>query len=218
MAPDPFRLSIALVPIAAYLALLALVNIRRRPFLTTGGSDLATLGAACSGLVLVGPIELFRPQAASAQFGGYVWLFLLAFYWLWVWLAVLLSRPRLVVYNVSSEELRPLLSEVARTIDPMARWTGDSLFLPSLHLHLHMEPFEAMRNVSLVASGRNQSIEGWKRLSEGLRGELANLRVSRNPRSVGLMLVALSLMAICISQLATHPRHVAEAMEQMFAL
>ena len=33
-AVDPFRLAIALVPLAAYVLLLGLVNLRRRPFLT----------------------------------------------------------------------------------------------------------------------------------------------------------------------------------------
>src|SRR5690349_20902435 len=103
--PDPLRLAIALVPLAAYFLLLALVNARRRPFVTTGGCDLAVLGAALSGMVLVGPIELFRPEAAAAEFGGYVWVFLIVFYWLCVWLAVLVARPRLVVYNITAEEL-----------------------------------------------------------------------------------------------------------------
>ena len=116
MLPDPLRLTIALVPLASYGLLIGLLNARRRPFLTTGGADLAALAAALSGLILVGPIELFRPEAASAEFGSYVWLFLLVFYWLCVWLAVLLAKPRLVVYNVTIDELRPVLAETARTI------------------------------------------------------------------------------------------------------
>ena len=118
MLPDPFRLSIALVPLAAYCVLLGLINARRRPFVTTGGCDLAALGAAMSGLVLVGPIELFRPEAAEPNYGGFVWLFLIVFYWLCVWLAVLVARPRLVVYNIRGEELRPALAEAARRLDP----------------------------------------------------------------------------------------------------
>ena len=81
MLPDPLRLAIALVPLAAYCLVLGILNARRRPFLTSGGADLATLGAALTGLVLIGPIELFRPEKASAEFGSYVWLFLLVFYW-----------------------------------------------------------------------------------------------------------------------------------------
>ena len=130
MTVDPFRLAIALVPVAAYVLLLGLVNLRRRPFLTSGGSDLTALGVALSGLMFVGPLELFRPEAATRSFGNYIWLFLLLFYWLWLVLVVLLSRPRLVIYNISAEELHPVLAETAARLDPAARWAGNQLSLP----------------------------------------------------------------------------------------
>lgn len=215
MIPDPLRLAIALVPVAAYCVLLALVNARRRPFVTTGGCDLATLGAALSGLVLVGPIELFRPEAASAQFGDYVWLFLMVFYWLWVWLAVLVGRPRLVVYNITAEELRPVVAETARRLDAQARWAGDSLALPTLGVQLHIECFEAMRHASLVSSGGKQSTPGWERLSAELRNELAALRVAANPRSLGLMLLAAGLLVLSITQMVAQPQEVAQAMQEL---
>jgi len=217
MLPDPLRLAIALVPLAAYCALLGLINARRRPFITTGGCDLAALGAALSGLILVGPIELFRPEAASAEFGGYVWLFLLVFYWLWVWLAVLVGRPRLVVYNIRGEELRPVLAEVARKVDPQARWAGDSLALPNLGVTLHMECFEIMRHCSLVSSGGKQNMAGWQTISAELRTQLANLRVSPNPRALGLMFAAAALMAISITHMLNQPQQVAQAMREMLS-
>ena len=127
MLPDPLRLAIAIVPLVAYGLVLGILNARRRPFLTTGGADLAALGVALTGLVLIGPIELFRPEEATTEFGSYVLLFLLALYWLGLWLTILLSRPRLVIYNISDAELRPVLAETARTIDSQARWAGDSL-------------------------------------------------------------------------------------------
>jgi hypothetical protein len=201
--------------LAAYCLLLALVNARRRPFVTTGGCDLATLGAALSGVVLVGPIELFRPEAASADYGGYVWLFLLGFYWLWVWLAVLVARPRLVVYNISSQELRPVLAEAARKLDPQARWAGDSLSLPTLGVSLNMECFEIMRHASLIAAGGKQNLAGWKRLSAELRTQLTALRVGRNPRALGLMLVAGALLALSINQMLARPQEIAQAMHEM---
>src|SRR5262245_44086067 len=127
MVFDPFRLSIALVPLAAYLVLLGFVNLRRRPFLTTGGSDLAALGMALSGLVLIGPLELVRPEAATAEFGNYIWLVLIAFYWLVLLLVVLVSRPRLVVYNVGADELHSVVAEAASRLDADSRWAGNSL-------------------------------------------------------------------------------------------
>lgn len=217
MIPDPFRLAIALVPLAAYCVLLGLVNARRRPFVTTGGCDLAALGAALSGLVLVGPIELFRPEEASAQFGSFVWLFLLVFYWLCVWLAVLIAKPRLVVYNIREEELRPVLAEVARKLDPQSRWAGDSLAMPTLGVQLHLECFEIMRHSSLVASGIKQNMAGWQQLSAELRTQLATLRVGANPRSLGLTLSAIALLAISITQMLVQPHEVAAAMKEMLS-
>ncbi len=216
MLPDPLRLTIALVPLASYGLLIGLINARRRPFLTTGGADLAALGAALSGLILVGPIELFRPEAASAEFGSYVWLFLLAFYWLCVWLAVLLAKPRLVVYNASIDELRPVLAETARSIDPQARWAGDSLTLPTLGIQLHLESFDLMRNVSLVASGGQQDLAGWRRLAGELYQRLEPLRVSSNPRALGILLAAAILLAVSTLHMLSNPQHVVQAMQEIF--
>ncbi len=216
MLPDPLRLSIALVPLASYGLLIGLINARRRPFLTTGGADLAALGAALSGMVLVGPIELFRPEAASAEFGSYVWLFLLVFYWLCLWLAVLLARPRLVVYNVSIEELRPVLAEAARTIDAQARWTADSLSLPNQGVHLHLESFDVMRNVSIIASGNRQNLGGWRQLAGQLHLRLKPLQVAPNPRALGILLLAIVLMAISTTQMLANPDRVAQAMQEIF--
>jgi hypothetical protein len=196
---------------------LGLINARRRPFVTTGGCDLAALGAALSGLVVVGPIELFRPEAASAEFGGYVWLFLLVFYWLWVWLAVLVARPRLVIYNIRGEELRPVLAEVARKLDSHARWAGDSLALPKLGVSLHMECFEIMRHCSLISSGGKQDMAGWQRISAELRTQLTPLRVSPNPRALGLMLTATALIVVSIGHMLSYPQNVAQAMREMIS-
>jgi hypothetical protein len=216
MLPDPLRLTIAFVPLASYGLLIGLLNARRRPFLTTGGADLAALGAALSGLILVGPIELFRPEAASAEFGSYVWLFLLVFYWLCVWLAVLLAKPRLVVYNISIDELRPVLAETSRTIDPQARWAGDSLALPTLGIQLHLESFDLMRNVSLVSSGGSQNLASWRRLSIELYQRLEPLRVAPNPRALGILLAALILLAASTAHMLANPQHVAQAMQEIF--
>ncbi|QDS97516.1 hypothetical protein [Adhaeretor mobilis] len=216
MIPDPLRLAIALLPIAVYCLLIGVVNARRRPFLTTGGCDLAALGAALSGLVLIGPIELFRPEATRIEFGRYVWLFLLLFYWLWVWLAVLLTRPRMVVYNASIDELRPVLSEAARKVDPQARWAGDSLALPTLGVQAHLESFDLMRHVSIVSSGARQKLEGWRALSAEMHNQLDELPVRPNPRSLGLFLIATALVAVCMARLLASPQEVAQAMGEMF--
>lgn len=217
MLPDPLRLAIALVPLAAYCLVLGILNARRRPFLTSGGADLAALGAALTGLVLIGPIELFRPEKASAEFGSYVWLFLVVFYWLCLWLTALVARPRLVVYNISGDELRPILAETARIIDAQARWAGDSLSLPNLGVQLHVESFEIMRHVSLIASGEKQDLAGWRKLAGELFQRLEPLRVAPNPRALGIVLLAIALMSASIAHMLAHPQLVAQAVEEIFS-
>jgi hypothetical protein len=217
MAIDPFRLAVALVPVAAYALVLGMINLRRRPFLTTGGSDLLALGVALSGLVFVGPIELFRPEAATAQFGNYIWLFLLMFYWLLLLLIVLVARPRLVVYNISHEELHPVLAEVAGRLDAEARWAGNHLSLPRLGVYLHLDSFDIMRNVSLVSSGSRQNLDGWRLLARELATTLAAVRVKSSPRAATLLIVSAALFTISLVHMLTHPGDLAQAMRDVFA-
>ena len=95
---------------------------------------------------------------------------------------VLLARPRLVVYNVSVEELHPVLAEAAARLDAESRWAGNSLMLPKLGVQLHLESFDLMRNVSLVSSGNRQDIDGWRLLARELNTALRPVRVKPNPR------------------------------------
>jgi hypothetical protein len=217
MTVDPFRMAIALVPLAAYVLLLGWINVRRRPFLTSGGCDHTALGVALSGLIFVGPLELFRPEAATREFGNYIWLVLLLFYWLWLLLAVLISRPRLVIYNINLEELRPVLAETGIRLDADARWSGNHLSLPTLGVHLHLDCFELMRNVSLVSSGNRQNIDGWRRLARELRRSLAAVQVRSNPRAIGFLVVSLMLLALSVTYMLSQPIKVVQAMNEVFA-
>jgi hypothetical protein len=217
MSVDPFRLAIALVPLAAYALVLALVNARRRPFLTSGGSDLGALGVAISGLMFVGPLELFRPEAATREFDNYIWLFMLSLYWLGLVLVLLLARPRLVIYNISSEQLRPVLAEAASRLDSEARWAGNHLTLPRLDVHLHLDSLDIMRNVSLVSSGSQQSIDGWRRLARDLRQSLSSVRTKRSPRVIALLAVSLALLAVSVTQMLNRPEATLQAMNEVFA-
>jgi hypothetical protein len=119
------------------------------------------------------------------------------------------------VYNIRAEELRPVLAEVARKLDPQARWAADNLALPSLGVSLHIECFEIMRHCSLVSSGDKQNIAGWQRVSAELRTQLGSLRVASNPRALGFTLAATALLAACIAHMLGHPQQVAQAMNEM---
>lgn len=214
---DPLRFAIAAAPLAAYLILLGLVNLRGRPLLVTGGGDLATLGVALTGVAFVGPLSLFRPEEATVELGDYVWLFLLAFYWLWVTLITMVCRPRLVVYNLTAEELRPVLSQAARQADPTCRWAGESLTLPGIGVHLHLDSFSWMRNTSLVASGGQQDLAGWRRLTKSVERALRGIENRPNRWGPAMLLAGAGLLSVAILRMAADPPAVAVALQQLFA-
>jgi len=215
---DPFRLCLALGPLAVYILLIGTINLFRRPFLVSGTRDAAALGLALSGLMIVGPIELFCPVAATLRFGSGVWLLLVALYGLGLAFVLLTLRPRLVVYNVAGDELRPVLADVVTRLDAEARWAGESVSMPNLGIQWHIETVTTMRNVSLVATSANQSAQGWRRLELALGAALARLEVPRNPRAVGLLGAGGMLIAAVVLSIARDPQTVAQSIFEILRL
>ena len=217
---DPFRLSLALGPGAIYLMVIGAINMFRRPFVVSGGRDTAALGLAVSGLVIVGPAELFFPVNASMRlpFPWLVWVLLIALYALCVVLVVLLLRPRLVIYNVSRDELRPILADLVAELDPEARWAGDSLALPSAGIQLYVDGLAAMRNVSLTAVGANQNHQGWRQLEQALVAALSRLEVPRNPHALGLFGAGALLALSAVLAIAYDPQAASQSLVDMLRL
>jgi hypothetical protein len=204
MFPGPTLVrGVALGPVAIYLLALGGVNLLRRPLLVSGTRDAAALAFSGIGLVMVGPAELFFPLAASIRLGVFVWVLLISLYLLVVVLLLLAARPRLVIYNISTEELRPILAEVVGKLDPEARWAQDSLALPGLGVQLHVESAPRLRNVSLVSSGPVQNHQGWRRLELTLAEALARVEVPRNVRAVSFVsagLIILTFLVLSVSR------------------
>lgn len=191
---DTFSACVAFGPLAIYLLLLGAINLSRRPLVVTGVRETLSLGLALMGLAVVGPMQLFMPQEAAGHFGPLVWLLLASFYLLCLTLVLLLSRPRLVVYNISLESLHAALNDVARRIDSEAVWAGNALSLPAARVHLQVENFAPLSNVSLVATGDDQSAPGWRRLEYALR---TTLKATAAPGpSHGFWLVVWSLVIL----------------------
>jgi uncharacterized membrane protein len=192
---DPLRFTIIVLPFAVYLVMLAMLNLRQQPFITTGSRDTAALGIGIAGLIVVGPMALFFPEAAAIRFGAYVWVIMLVFYGLCVSLVVLLMRPRLVVYNVTLEQLRPLITEIANRLDSKSRWTADSMIIPNRQIHFHLESTDWMNNVQIISTGNRQSYEGWRELEVCLKQAAASVRVQPNVVGLGFVSIAVVLVA-----------------------
>lgn len=215
---DPFRLALAVIPLAVYLATLGLLSMRGRPFVTTGARDIGALGIGIVGLVMVGPLELFLPEGPAIHFGGWVWLLLVVFYGLCISLIVLLLRPRLVIYNISMDQLRPLLTEIAKTMDSKSRWTSDSMIIPNRTIHFHLESVDWLNNVQIISTGNRQSFEGWRELELRLREATRTIQIVPNAWSIGLLTASGLLALMTASSLFFNPTEVAQNFRDFFRL
>lgn len=202
-------------PLSVYFLLLGLVNLRRRPFVTTGGRDAMSLGIGIVGFIIVGPMELFLPEAAAVNLHVWAWAMLVTLYLLALVLIVLLMRPRLVIYNITGEQLRPLLSDIVTDLDPEARWAGDALALPELGVQLHVEANAMFKNVQLIAAGPQQNLAGWRRLEIELSRAFRKLEGSPNPYGASLMLCGFTLMGWASYWLYRDPEGVVRSLQTM---
>jgi hypothetical protein len=215
---DAIHLTLAFIPLALYFLYLGSVNLQPTARVVGGMRDAAWLILGIMGLFIVGPLELFLPEAAIAAFGPWTWVLLIVFYLLGGLLVVLALRPRLVVYNITVDILRPVLVEIAWELDSQCRWSGDAVYLPQLGMHLEMESLSALRNVSLSAIGPRQSLEGWFRLAEALRDRLRVVRTGRNPRGYSLLSLALIMIALVAWRLIDESPQLAEQLENILRL
>ena len=212
---DPLHLSIALGPLAVYLVLLGMINLSSRPQVTTGARDMAALAVGVCGLVVAGPMELFLPERAATQFGGIVWLMLLGLYGLLVGLLVLVLRPRLVIYNATIEQIRPILLSVVSGLDSDAHWVGDSVIIPHLGVQLHVEPCFATRTVQLVSSGPRQVYAGWQQLESALASALRKTSSPPSPYGASLVLLGLLMVALMTFSVVQDTPSVAQSLSEM---
>jgi hypothetical protein len=213
----PLTFCIVVLPLSVYLVLLGWLHLRRCPFVTTTGRDLAILAVAVSGLILVGPMELFFPENAVARFGPYVWLMLLAFYGLSVSMMSMIIRPGLVMYNAREDQIRPVLADVLNKLD-RPHWSGENVRLPNLKIHFQIEASPWLRTVQLTSSGRVQSLSGWRQLELELKSALQSVPAQASgygPLFIGL---ALLLNLTSIFWMSQRPSEVMAELQQILRI
>jgi hypothetical protein len=186
----------AFLPLGAYLLVVGRLHLGRRPVVVAGSLDLAMLAAGVSGLVLAGPLALLQPAVGTAAWATAMLLGSLV---LLVVGGLLATRPRLVVYNVTTEQLRPLLAEVIGGLDPSARWAGESVVLPGRGLQLLLDARGLARCVSVVAVGGGSSAEAWGEFAGRVRRAARKLRVRRNPWGAAAAAAGVLLLAAAIA-------------------
>lgn len=156
--------AIAAIPVAVYFLLVGALRLRTRPLITSGWRDTLTLGIAASGLVAIGPMQLFFPAKAASQWHEWVWLALFALYGLGLTMVMLGSRPRLVAYGMNERQFTDCLLLAARQVDERAHWDSDVLSLPEAALQLALEPSGSRRVHQVTLVGYLRDMESWLKL------------------------------------------------------
>lgn len=199
MPIDPVFLLIALLPLIGYLLLLGFVRLSGKALVTTGGRDLASLGFAISGLVAIGPGELFFPKSAAGVFGPWVWVALIAFYSLIVSLIALTSRPRLVVFGRTPDQMLEPLFESAKKLDETATVDNEKLqvYLPKLGIRLRAAGHIGVDATYVESFELVTSIEFWNTLLGHLRDKASEAETP-TPRRGGAMVVAAILLSAIV--------------------
>jgi len=215
---DPLHFCIAIIPVSVYMFLIGWINLSRRPFLTGGARDLAALAIAVSGFVIAGPMELFLPESGAAVFGSWIWLPLILLYALVVTLFLLLTRPRLIIYNMTSDQLRPTLQELVSEMDSDARWAGNSVVIPNLGMQLAIEAYPGIRNVSLTSVGPEQDLDGWAELKVQLQNVLAEKPQPANSQGVSFVLLSIILAAAVVYSLVTGRQEISQGFLEMLRM
>lgn len=213
--PDALHIALALGPLATYLVALGMVQLSRRPLVVSGARDAAALALGISGFVVAGPMELFLVEEAAVRYGALVWIMMLAFYGLVVILMILSLRPRLIVYNTSLDQLRPVLADIAMRLDSDARWAGESLVLPQLGVSLYLDFNPVLHNVQLVSAGQGQNLLGWKQLEKALAPALQRTRSTSRGAGLFATVAGLALATLVVYLLSRDPAHVLQAANEM---
>ncbi len=199
---DPFTILLALVPLIAYLLVISGVRLSGRALVTTGGRDIAALALAVSGLLAVGPAELFFPSAAATVFGPAVWLALAVFYGLSVSLIALSFPPRIAVYGRTADELFEPLLAAAQTLD--AKASGDAgllqVTLPVLGIHLRVDGHRGIDYAQIVAFEPNVSLRFWSKLLGATRAKVQGQTIPFPRRGFAMLGFTLILGGVLLTQ------------------
>ena len=198
-------IAVAFLPLALYFFALAVINGGRRPRMLTGQEDLTALALGLIGFVMVGPMLYVLPIDALAFWGYSTWIFLALLYALIVWFLGAVFRFRVVIYNIGITELRDILEKVGQELDTEARWSGNSLSLPTLGIQFYLERMSLLRNATLKSCGANQNLQGWLQFEKSLRNALLQHHaVIKNRTALLMTVMGFLMMTGAVVILATH--------------
>lgn len=189
---DAIPLWAALVPLGCYMLLLGVAHAARRPVAWSGTWDALLLGASVTGVVLVGPVALLQPATGHSAWNAVLLLLVAG---LLMAVGMLVARPRLVIYNITVDQMRPLVADVVGRLDPAARWAGTTAALPTRRFEVRIDGHGPMRSVTLVAAGDRPGAEGWGEFCGRLRQSLRGMRVRSSPWAAVFLSLGIGILA-----------------------
>ncbi|MCY2976042.1 MAG: hypothetical protein NTW52_15410 [Planctomycetota bacterium] len=213
-----FALIIVSLPLAVYCLMIGMLHRSKHPFLVSGGRDMALLGLAMLGLVLVGPSQLFFPVAAFNLLGPAVWFLMTLLYFFIVLFVILNSRPRLVVFGLAPDALAMQVKESLDELNIESTWMGPTFAAPGIRVDGTIEQAGNGELSQIVATRSNQDVIGWMKLERALAIKLKSIPIE--PRSTGTVWIALGLAALAALglQIYSNPTAVADGMKELLRL
>ncbi len=215
---EPFATTIAFAPLIAYLLAFAIIRIGGFVWVTTGTRDVTAVLVAISGLIVIGPMELFFPNATAALLGGWVWIPLLLLYFLLACLVVINCRSKIVVYGRTLEEVYPAMIRAARAMDCGAVENEEQLqvHMPALTAHLRLDLARGNDCSSVMAFEQALPLAFWHRFAKHLRDELRPTPPPYPRRGWAMLIVAVMTAFFLIRYVAAQPALLVEGFHEWF--
>jgi len=213
-----FSIIIVALPISVYCLTLGMLHRSKHPFVVSGGRDMALLGLAMLGVVLVGPGQLFFPIAAFNLLGPAVWILMTLLYFFIVLFVILNSRPRLVVYGLAPDLLSQYVKQSLDCIEVESTWMGLTFTAPELAIDGTIEPAGNGQLSQIIAARSSQDVLGWMKLERVLAKQLKTIEIA--PRSAGGLWLAIGLGVLLVLgiQIFGNPTAVADGMRDLLRL
>ncbi len=209
--------AIAAIPIAVYFILIGSLRLRTRPLVTSGWRDTLTLGIAASGLIALGPMQLFFPAQAAARWQAWVWLALFVLYALSLMMLLLSCKPRLVAYGMDDSQFADTLLRAAQDVDEQAHWTGDVLTLPNALIQLAVEPSGTARVHQVVLVGMLHNLANWLELERAFVRCGSQTTCPRSSAGWPFTIVGLFLLSWAIIPLISDPNQALAQLREFLA-
>ncbi|MDZ4850040.1 MAG: hypothetical protein SGI77_12210 [Pirellulaceae bacterium] len=210
-----FSIILALGPIAVYSIVLGMLHARKHPKVVSGSRDLACLGLAMIGLYIVGPAQLFFPQAAFNVFGVSVWIVLVILYLFSLLFAILNTNPRLVVFGMDVDALTEHADRSLLQLDPGTRWLGLSFIAPNLGIQGIVESAGHGRISHITATKREQNVGGWIAFERALSTNLKSVEFASDTTDHRWFALGFALLGLIGYALFSHPTSIAQGLRDV---